>query len=138
MLFRLCAARFLILSFRYPFFVPEISATFISCIVQLSRVILLQSCNHCNLSCFLWSNSSERPSLNHGLICSVITNWMCIHRTVKISWFSFLVEPCTIFFWNMKLYKWTGLQFCSIFSFTVYVFMITAVRLDNSTDKSWK
>jgi hypothetical protein len=31
--------------------------------------IWLRSCNHCNLACFLLSNSSEYAPLNHSLCC---------------------------------------------------------------------
>ena len=50
-------------------FVPEMSASFTSYIVQIIDIALLGSRTHCILACFLWSKKCKHSSYNHTLWC---------------------------------------------------------------------
>ena len=52
-----------------PLFVPEMSATFTSYIVQNIYIALAWTCIHCILSRFLWSKKPKHSSSNQGLCC---------------------------------------------------------------------
>jgi hypothetical protein len=73
------------------FLIPEMPAGFTSCIVQVIP-ILLGSCNHCSLACFLWSTIFEHPSsalsmaemlifclmVSQGLLISPSSSRLCV------------------------------------------------------------
>jgi hypothetical protein len=64
--------------------------------------ISLGSSNHCNLACLLWSNNSEYPSSNHGLLSSVHNNVVSL---AEIFIFSLIVSQAllTLCGWMMHI-----------------------------------
>jgi hypothetical protein len=62
--------KFINFSFQiFLLFVPEMSASFMSYIVQIIYIALVGSCKQCILACFLLSTKPEHSSSNHGLCC---------------------------------------------------------------------
>jgi hypothetical protein len=55
---------------------------------RLSPFILLGSCNHCSLACFLWSDDFEHPSSNLGWPMTFKNNFRCVHRVLSVKWLS--------------------------------------------------
>ena len=56
------------------FFVPKMSASFMSYIVELSTLFWLGSCTHCILVCFLWSKKPKHSSSKHAYAVSICTD----------------------------------------------------------------